>query len=64
MPSENRGNNAFAFKGRRLTVESAADDFDFTVDLTAEPDATQENIDAARTNAFFIVNSVHDLTYM
>ncbi|KAF9020455.1 hypothetical protein BDZ89DRAFT_958355 [Hymenopellis radicata] len=58
------GNNAFAFKGRQLSAQSAAGlTFNFPVDLTTEPNVGA-NVDAARTNAFFIVNSVHDVTYL
>lgn len=28
------------------------------------PDATQANIDAARVNTFYIVNTVHDFSYL
>ncbi|KAF8909875.1 Fungalysin metallopeptidase-domain-containing protein [Mucidula mucida] len=59
-----QGNNAFAFKGRRLSAQSAAGQtFNFPVDLTTEPNVGA-NVDAARTNAFFVVNSVHDVTYL
>jgi len=36
--------------------------FNYTYD-TSSPPSTANNLDAARTNAFYIINSVHDLTY-
>ncbi|KAF9488922.1 hypothetical protein BDN71DRAFT_1484991 [Pleurotus eryngii] len=59
------GNNAIAFKGSQTSVtgqSSATDNFIFTQSATTAP-TTQANLDAARTNAFYIVNSVHDIAY-
>ena len=61
-----RGNNAIAFKGAQTntTTESSAGlNFLFTQDPTVAP-TTQANIDAARTNAFYLVNTVHDFSYL
>ncbi|TBU26937.1 Fungalysin metallopeptidase-domain-containing protein [Dichomitus squalens] len=60
------GNNAVAFKGAQTntTTESSVGlNFIFTQDPNAAP-TTQANIDAARTNAFYIVNTVHDISYV
>ncbi|KAJ8517459.1 hypothetical protein ONZ45_g5342 [Pleurotus djamor] len=59
------GNNAIAFKGTQSSVTSQSSsplNFVFTQNPSAAP-TTQANLDAARTNAFFVVNSVHDLSY-
>lgn len=69
--TDTEGNNAIAFtstdskfRNTETTTESSTGPtFDFTLDLTAEPDGTQANIDAARTNAFYVVNMMHDLMY-
>ncbi|KAF9017287.1 hypothetical protein BDZ89DRAFT_1165814 [Hymenopellis radicata] len=54
------GNNAFAFKNG---TNATGPGFEFKVDLSVEPDVGA-NVDAARTNAFFVVNSMHDITYL
>ncbi|KAL0957837.1 hypothetical protein HGRIS_000022 [Hohenbuehelia grisea] len=59
------GNNAIAFKGTQTSVTSQSSanlNFVFTQDASAAP-TTQSNLDAARTNAFFVVNTVHDIAY-
>ncbi|KAJ6587514.1 Fungalysin metallopeptidase-domain-containing protein [Mycena vulgaris] len=59
------GNNAIAFKGalRNQTGQSAADlVFNFPADLNQEP-TVPGNVDAARVNAFYLVNTVHDIAY-
>ncbi|KAF8168887.1 hypothetical protein BJ912DRAFT_1001011 [Pholiota molesta] len=59
------GNNAIAFKGTQSSVttqSSAPLNFIFTQNAGAAP-TTQVNLDAARTNAFYVVNSIHDITY-
>jgi hypothetical protein len=48
---------------KQTTAESDRGEFAFTVDATRQPTA-QENIDAARTNAFYLVNTVHDISYL
>ncbi|KAG8952448.1 hypothetical protein FRC04_004508 [Tulasnella sp. 424] len=60
-----RGNNVVAFKGKKNeTTAQSADGlvFDYAWDETTEPD-TQQNLDAARTSAFYISNLDHDLMY-
>ncbi|KAF8880948.1 metalloprotease [Mucidula mucida] len=54
------GNNAFAFK---TDTNATGLGFEFEVDLSVGPDVGT-NVDAARTNAFFVVNSMHDITYL
>lgn len=64
--SLNSGNNAIAFKGSQsnVTTESSTGlNFIFTQNPAAAP-TTAVNINAARTNAFYIVNSIHDITYI
>ncbi|PPQ72749.1 hypothetical protein CVT26_003029 [Gymnopilus dilepis] len=59
------GNNAVSFKGAQTatTTESSAGlNFIFTQDPNSQP-SVQANVDAARTNAFYVVNTMHDLTY-
>ncbi|KAI0260276.1 Fungalysin metallopeptidase-domain-containing protein [Gloeopeniophorella convolvens] len=60
------GNNAIAFKGSQttgVTTESSSGlNFIFTQNASAAP-TTATNIAAAVTNAFYIVNSIHDLSY-
>ncbi|KAJ7631813.1 Fungalysin metallopeptidase-domain-containing protein [Mycena rosella] len=59
------GNNVIAFKGslQSVTQESAADlIFEFPEDPTQEP-TVQVNLDASRTAAFYLVNTVHDIAY-
>ncbi|KAF5341927.1 hypothetical protein D9611_001094 [Ephemerocybe angulata] len=59
------GNNVIAYKGTQssVTSQSAADQvFDYTYN-TANAPATGSNIDAARTNAFYIINRIHDFAY-
>jgi len=60
------GNNVIAFKDETeaaLTSASSPDlNFIYKQDPTVQP-TVQVNIDAARTNAFYIVNSVHDIMY-
>ncbi|PBK72769.1 hypothetical protein ARMSODRAFT_881547 [Armillaria solidipes] len=61
---ETAGNNVVAYKGTptNTTVESSADTFDYPYDIAVDP-TEGGNIDAARTNAFYIINKVHDFTY-
>lgn len=56
-----RGNNVVAYKGDETeTTAQSADGlvFDYAWDENAEPD-TQQNLDAARTSAFYISNMYH-----
>ncbi|KAG5644638.1 hypothetical protein DXG03_008020 [Asterophora parasitica] len=60
------GNNVIAYKGSQttgLTVQSGEGlVFNYTYDDTIAPTEGQ-NVDAARTNAFYVINAVHDLAY-
>ncbi|KAF9460264.1 Fungalysin metallopeptidase-domain-containing protein [Collybia nuda] len=59
------GNNAVAFKGTNssLTAQSSSPlNFLYTQNPATQPTAGS-NVDAARTNAFYIVNTLHDVTY-
>ncbi|KAF8162125.1 Fungalysin metallopeptidase-domain-containing protein, partial [Pholiota molesta] len=59
------GNNAISFKGAQTATTSESSpglNFAFVQDPTLAPTA-QANLDAARTNAFYVVNTMHDLTY-
>jgi extracellular elastinolytic metalloproteinase len=59
------GNNAIAFKGAQtnLTSESGTGlTFIFPQNATAAP-TTTANVNAARVNAFYVVNTIHDMTY-
>ncbi|KAJ7182352.1 Fungalysin metallopeptidase-domain-containing protein [Mycena crocata] len=59
------GNNAIAFKGAQTatTAQSAAGlVFNYPQSATTAP-TTTANVNAARVNAFYIVNSIHDLAY-
>ncbi|PFH50044.1 hypothetical protein AMATHDRAFT_61980 [Amanita thiersii Skay4041] len=64
-PVQRSGNNAISFKGdisQTTKPSSSPDDFIYVQDPNQEP-TVQINVDAARTNTFYIVNSVHDFTY-
>ncbi|KAG5638544.1 hypothetical protein H0H81_012045 [Sphagnurus paluster] len=59
------GNNVIAYKGSQTSLTSQSADglvFNYTYDDTLAPTVAQ-NIDAARTNAFYIINTVHDFAY-
>ncbi|KAH8801246.1 metalloprotease [Flagelloscypha sp. PMI_526] len=62
--TDTSGNNAISFIGleNATTVESAAGEFVYLHDPTLPASATI-NQDVARVNAFYLVNSIHDLTY-
>lgn len=46
-----------------MTTQSSADlVFSYTYDPASEPNV-DNNLDAARVNAFYLINNVHDLTY-
>ncbi|KAH7101039.1 Fungalysin metallopeptidase-domain-containing protein [Auriculariales sp. MPI-PUGE-AT-0066] len=59
-----RGNNAFAFKGSTTasTAESSNDTYDYPWDSSAAPEA-ENNINVAVSNAWYVVNTVHDIQY-
>ena len=46
------------------TQSSAPLNFIYVQDPTVDPDAVQANVDAARVNAFYVVNTVHDISYL
>ena len=59
------GNNALAYKGDTSFVTAASDTdlvFDYPPDLDADP-TTDANVNAARVNTFYVVNTVHDIMY-
>ncbi|KAH6904697.1 metalloprotease [Coprinopsis sp. MPI-PUGE-AT-0042] len=58
------GNNAGAFikTFTNTTSQSASGTFDYLYDLSLAPNVTT-NIEAARTNAFYVFNMFHDFTY-
>ncbi|CAA7257428.1 unnamed protein product [Cyclocybe aegerita] len=59
------GNNALVFKTSASFTSSQTSDelnFEYVQDPSAAP-TVQVNVDAARVNAFYVVNSIHDLTY-
>ncbi|KAJ2930760.1 hypothetical protein H1R20_g6345, partial [Candolleomyces eurysporus] len=59
------GNNVVAFKSSEdnTTSQSSSDlIFDYTYNTSQAP-STALNVDAARTNAFYVVNTVHDIAY-
>ncbi|PPQ79236.1 hypothetical protein CVT24_007530 [Panaeolus cyanescens] len=59
------GNNAVAFKGSSSATSSQTSsglNFVYTQNPSQAP-TVQANIDAARVNAFYIVNTIHDITY-
>lgn len=61
----NRGNNVVAFKTslRATSVQSSRGlNFDFAYDDTLDPTMAR-NLNAARVNAFYIINTVHDFSY-
>ncbi|KAI1785165.1 Fungalysin metallopeptidase-domain-containing protein [Ganoderma leucocontextum] len=65
--NDTSGNNVITYAGapQFTTVQSSATlNFVYIQDPTRDPDALQANIDAARVNAFYIVNTVHDISYL
>ena len=54
---------AYKSNTNSLTPESAPNlVFDYTYNTSAAP-STPNNVNAARTNAFYIINKIHDFTY-
>lgn len=65
--TETIGNNAVSFKVINQTLVTTKQSakglvFDYAANLTQQP-TTATNIDAARVNAFYVVNTMHDITY-
>ncbi|KAI9439555.1 Fungalysin metallopeptidase-domain-containing protein [Lactarius indigo] len=60
------GNNAIAYKGSQLitvaTQTSATLNFIYNANLKKDP-TSGTNVEAAITNAFYVVNTFHDFTY-
>ncbi|KAF8912309.1 metalloprotease [Mucidula mucida] len=63
--SATAGNNVVAFKSSQsaTTSTSSTGVFNYTYDTTLAPTGGQ-NVDAARVNAFYIINTVHDFLYL
>ena len=60
-----RGNNVISFKSSQTATTQESGDglvFDFPPDFTAAP-TTTGNVNSARVNTFYIVNTVHDISY-
>ncbi|KAJ7282449.1 Fungalysin metallopeptidase-domain-containing protein [Mycena rebaudengoi] len=61
--TDTSGNNVISFKGTPADTTketSAGPTFDFTEDPTVDP-TEGANIDAARVNTFYLLNTVHDI---
>ncbi|CUA72709.1 hypothetical protein RSOLAG22IIIB_10242 [Rhizoctonia solani] len=59
------GNNVIAYKGTTTATtsqSSTGNNYDYVFNPSAAP-TTSTNIDAARVNAFYVANMIHDLTY-
>lgn len=57
------GNNVAAFTTNETSTESSAPlNFNVKYDDNLDP-TTATNIDAARINAFYVINTVHDFSY-
>lgn len=62
--SETSGNNAISFVGNVRATSTETSPGEFLFDFNPRVDPTQStNVDFARTNAFYIVNSLHDIFY-
>lgn len=61
------GNNAISYKADQTTgttLESSTGlNFAYVQDPTTDP-TTAVNVDAAVTNAFYVVNTIHDISYL
>ncbi|CDO72836.1 hypothetical protein BN946_scf185002.g21 [Trametes cinnabarina] len=59
------GNNAIAYKGSQSSTTSQSSSglvFNYPNNPNQQP-TTTANVNAARVNAFYIVNTIHDITY-
>ncbi|RXW20286.1 hypothetical protein EST38_g5569 [Candolleomyces aberdarensis] len=57
------GNNVVAFRGQQVSAQTSGDlNFNAEYDDSLNPN-NRNNIAAATTNAFYIINSIHDVTY-
>ncbi|KAG8765972.1 hypothetical protein FRC12_007167 [Ceratobasidium sp. 428] len=62
--TETAGNNVVSYKGATSATtpqSSATNNYEYVLNTAAAP-STSSNVDAARVNAFYIANSVHDVT--
>lgn len=60
-----RGNNVVAFVDDQLQTTKQSGKgliFNYTYDVSDDPQHAS-NVDAARTNAFYLANTVHDIAY-
>jgi len=59
------GNNVASFKGRQATqAKESSGGLNFNAEYKDTLDPTNPvNLDAARTNAFFVMNVMHDFSY-
>ncbi|KAM5541595.1 hypothetical protein V8D89_004785 [Ganoderma adspersum] len=67
--TDTSGNNVITFvnaSGSQSTTRqsSALLNFIYIQDPTREPNALRRNVDAARVNAFYVVNTIHDISYL
>ena len=63
--TDTQGNNVITYKSSTSSTTSESGTglvFDYPVSTNSQP-TTTANVNAARVNAFYIVNSVHDITY-
>lgn len=61
-----RGNNVDAYKSSITTgiaTETSTDGFSYTQDPTQDP-TVDVNVDAAVVNTFYVVNTIHDISYI
>ncbi|KAG9097470.1 hypothetical protein FRC07_010788, partial [Ceratobasidium sp. 392] len=60
------GNNVLAYKSGNTSAttsqSSATNNYEYVLNTAASP-STSPNVDAACVNAFYVANSVHDVTY-
>ncbi|KAG8743260.1 hypothetical protein FRC10_012304 [Ceratobasidium sp. 414] len=59
------GNNVVSYKSSTTgttSQSSATNNYEYVFNAAAAP-ATAPNVDAARVNAFYVANSIHDVTY-
>ncbi|KAG8700995.1 hypothetical protein FRC08_004337 [Ceratobasidium sp. 394] len=63
--TDTAGNNAVSYKGSTTSTtkqSSATNNYEYVLNTAASP-STSPNVDAARVNAFYVANSIHDVTY-
>ncbi|KAI0318139.1 metalloprotease [Amylostereum chailletii] len=57
------GNNVFSAKGTTPAPQSSPGAFIYIQDPDVDP-TTSDNVNAAITNAFYVVNTMHDISYL